>query len=465
MDVFQDHQRGKIPEHAGEEAVRQPEQKRKLLLPWLIYHRRGVVAGAALLMIFVEVIENLVASRAGNLAHLIFDIIVYIAAVPAVIWLLLNLLERSVATGEEAAHDSDLQAQFSQRLGSARGWDELVREILEFTRRLLPGVFITLFIVDPQKQCLQAEAAWPPEGQILYKPQLDPAGALLPNIAACPQHGPKLPAQEQFLLPLQRGKQQVGVIKVEFSADNSPPIHAVRLLEGALPTAALALDAARLEMLAARQATAQAEAADIERQKIAQNLHDSLAQNISYLRFKLDQLTGQETIREIGFVLQELERMRASAEEAYQQVRETIDDLTVINGEDLAASVEQQARIICVRAGLNLRATQTGTPHPLPAQTRQHILHIAREALHNIEKHAGASLVRLQFLWLEGELILKITDDGVGFHPLSVPSEGHYGLWIMKQRAQDIGGAMKITPADEHGTEITLWVPYPGWRE
>jgi signal transduction histidine kinase len=212
-----------------------------------------------------------------------------------------------------------------------------------------------------------------------------------------------------------------------------------------------------------KMAAEQAAASTAQRQQIAHNLHDTLAQNISYLRLKLDQLTGQNAIHEIGVVLQELERMRATANEAYQQVRSTLDELNPIQGEDLDSLVLKQAQTICTRAGIALRIGRIGAPYALPSGTRQQILYILREALANVEKHSSASEVLLQYIWLENELLIKITDNGVGFNPRIEPAEGHYGLWIMQHRAQELGGTIKITPAEEKGTEITLWVPRHGF--
>lgn len=457
MDVIQNHRKGKNKANASGEPLPETEGNprtkglRERLLPLFIHKRGRILIAIVLTMILFEVLENLIDLRYGSLVHQVYDIVFFIITIPAGAWLLLTLLEGAVAAGEQANYNRNLQADFSQKLGNAHGWEELLREIMAFTHQVLPGARTTLYVLQPQKQCLQAEALGTPDGEIFLKPELEKQNVLLTPAAG---------ASDDFILPINRSDQQVGMMRVEFPSRSSLSIPEIRALEASLPMVALALDAALLQDLAATQAAA----SDAERQKIAQDLHDSLAQNISYLRLKLDQLTGENAIREIGVVLQELERMRASADEAYQQVRNTIDELAVINGEDLAASIENQAHTISSRSGFVLRTSRIGTACVLPAATRQHILNIAREALHNVEKHAGAHLVHLQLLWLETELIIKITDDGAGFDPLSVPSEGHYGLWIMKQRAQDIGGTLRISPAEEHGTEITLWVPYPERR-
>ncbi|RPJ40562.1 MAG: hypothetical protein EHM21_14470, partial [Chloroflexi bacterium] len=311
--------------------------------------------------------------------------------------------------------------------------------------------------------CHPAQSISPDTLPLCSLPQLlRQSGSAVPNIRPAvlgsPYEPPSPPLPpHRYDLPVSHNDQQIGVLKLEFPVGSTPSKAQIRALKNASAVMALALEGSQLQALAAEQAAA----SESQRQEIAQNLHDTLAQNIGYLRLKLDQLSGENAIREIGVVLQELENMRAIADEAYQQVRDTLDELTPLPAGDLNRTVTDQAKAACQRSGMGLQARQAGAPFSLPAAARQQIQYIAREALHNIEKHACAKNVTLQFLWLEAELIVKITDDGVGFNPLSVPTEGHYGLWIMQHRAQEIGGTLKITPADGKGTEVTLWVPRP----
>jgi len=463
---------------------RQMEFVRVRLIPGIIRRRRSFVILIALGALLLEVIENLVIDQYGDLAHQIYDAAFYVIAVPLGVWLLLALLANSDKERKQANKNRNLQAEFCMKLGDAPSWEDLLWVIVDYAHQMLPCASITLYVVQPLTQHLQAGAECTPDGEIKLHPKGNSAASSLPldslsypfvqNDAAIvdaistkpassspgTEGATTYPLSNTFDLPIMHSNQQVGVLKVNSTSNSASNTAGIRMIKGVLPMIALALDGALLQDLAANQAAAQ----DAERQKIAQDLHDSLAQNISYLRLKLDQLTGENAIHEIGVVLQELERMRASADEAYQQVRNTINELAVINGEELSTTLEKQARVISSRAGFGLRISQIGTAFILPASTRQNILFIVREALHNIEKHAGARLVRMQYIWLESEFILKITDDGVGFNPLSVPAEGHYGLWIMKQRAQDIGGTLKISPADERGTEVTLWVPNQAHR-
>lgn len=464
---------------------RRRDNMRVRLLSLFVRHRWGVVAAISLLMLILEWIKVITDVEYGVSTVQIFEGALYVIGVPAGAWLLLTLLAGAETERAQANFTQNLQTEFSQKLGDTHGWEDLVKEIVMYTHQALPSAKITLSVIHPQTMCMQVEAECSPDGEVILKPkdsvngiacqaailsdlylQLKPTDKrILSSSAAAGKNAveqepvsgsPEASQAHRYKLPIIRSDQQVGGLVVEFPLNSQPAIANLRVVESMLPVIALALDSAILQNMAADQAAA----SDAERQRIVQDLHDSLAQNISYLRLKLDQLTGENAIHEISVVLQELERMRSTADEAYQQVRNTIDELAVINGQDLNTTIENQARTISSRAGFAIRTSIIGTARMLPAITRQHIVNIAREALHNIEKHAQASQVSLQFIWLETELILKITDNGIGFHPSVESTEGHYGMWIMQQRAQSMGGMIKITPADERGTEITLWVPY-----
>ena len=257
-----------------------------------------------------------------------------------------------------------------------------------------------------------------------------------------------------------------GIKLLRFGPHSSPAVLLLDLIILGLITLLVGLLIAALERSEAVRAHAeqQVAASATERKLVAQNLHDTLAQNISYLRLRLDQLTvdGEALPQQpVQVAASDVANMRAAAEEAYCQVRMTLDALNPLPVQDLTAAIDRQAKVIAQRAGLCLRMTQIGAPYTLPASTNQQILYIVREAVHNVEKHACAQSVHVQVVWLEKELIIKITDDGVGMLPDTAHDESHYGLWIMRHRAAEIGGAVTVQPASGSGTEVTLWLPRP----
>jgi signal transduction histidine kinase len=450
---------GSLVENSGSTAARKERAPalnesaiRQRLVGLLVRYYPYSLLGAAAVVVIVEtLLVLLVQQQAAPVSPWLAGLVFALPAV-LVLWGLFFLLQAATDQMQPHRLDSSLLAELSQKLSQARTWDEIVRQIADFTHLVCPRASTSLAVVNPISLLLEVEAACTPDGVITLKP-----GRVAHNTAPAGAQTPALASSRRFELPLTRNDLQVGLIQVEYAESQPPRPFENEALKHAAPLMALALEGALLQALAAEQAAE----SETQRQQIAQNLHDSLAQNISYLRLKLDQLTGGNAVQEIGVVLAELERMRSTADEAYQQVRSTLEELNPLQGKDLMNVITSQARAITGRANIHLNTNQIGSPLTLPPVMRQQILYIAREALHNIEKHAHASAVSIQCIWLENELIIKITDNGVGFNPLFMPQEGHYGLWIMQNRASEINGVLKILPADKQGTEVTLWVPVP----
>jgi signal transduction histidine kinase len=436
--------------------------------PVLVRWRYLIFLASLIIVFLVEAFEHLVVRLYGAALHVYFDVF-FALFIPLSIWVLLILMEKTENRRAQAVRDFERVMKLTKRLGEATNWDDLITSIVRFPGSVIEHATAILYVLNPVTSRLEAEAICMPSGEVKLHPRIDlnpdslPVGSL-PQLLLQNTKGQSLnPPALDLRLPLQRydlsiahNDHQFAVLKLQFPDDFTPSVEELRMLRSAIPTIALALEGGMLQNLAADQAASN----ELQRQQIAQNLHDTLAQNIGYLRLKLDQLTGENAIREIGVVLQELSRMRDTADEAYQQVRNTLDQLNPIQQDDLVTVVTKQAEIISRRSGFRLRTNQVGTPFNLSPTTRQQILYIAREALHNIEKHACAQQATLQFVWLTSELIVKITDDGVGFDPRQIGNEGHYGLWIMQHRAQEIGGSLKVSRVEGgRGTEVTLWMP------
>ncbi|MDR3560803.1 MAG: ATP-binding protein [Negativicutes bacterium] len=101
-------------------------------------------------------------------------------------------------------------------------------------------------------------------------------------------------------------------------------------------------------------------------------------------------------------------------------------------------------------------------PPQLTSTDELQLVRIIQEALTNIRKHARASLVQVAFLSSGDRDLVEITDDGCGFDTCAV-YENHYGLNIMRERAEAFGGRVVIKSAPGGGTRVTIWLP-PGQR-
>lgn len=208
----------------------------------------------------------------------------------------------------------------------------------------------------------------------------------------------------------------------------------------------------------------QAEVTRSERQRIARDLHDKLAQNLGYLHFKLDQLvaTDDTTLANIAAIQADLEMIRQIANQAYEQVRGTLADL---RGEtevpqDVVAALQQQAQIIAAMTGLDIRVDDQHNHKPLCPIVKRTIIDIVGEALTNAGKHAQAGQVTISLAYNQTDAWLTVADDGQGFEVSNYQkSGGHYGLDIMRERAEEIGGKLNIKSVPNQGTQLTAQFP------
>jgi len=192
---------------------------------------------------------------------------------------------------------------------------------------------------------------------------------------------------------------------------------------------------------------------------IARDLHDTLGQNLSFLRMKLEHLAGK-TIRKQAELQFELQSMSRAANESYDLMRGTLAILQSVNSTDLYRLFIRYAEQIEERAGFKIRFSSRGEPRPLAAPRLRQIFYIFREILSNIEKHANASQVTLEMRWDTHQLHLLVHDNGQGFDMHQIQFGGHYGLKFLRERAELLNGSFEINSTIGSGTQIMVQVPY-----
>jgi len=229
-----------------------------------------------------------------------------------------------------------------------------------------------------------------------------------------------------------------------------------KTLERFAVQAAIAIDNAHLHQQVANLAVAQ------ERLRIAHEMHDGIAQVLGYVNTKVQ--AAHEYLRrgkseEASVQLREL---AVSAREAYADVREAIVDLRTLPG-------PQQSFIEVMRdyidhwkeqSGINAQLTIDGDVTLDPGAELQ-LVRIIQESLANVRKHSRATAVTVDVRRQGGQLVVTISDDGVGFNPAArAKSEfPRFGISTMQERAATIGGELQIDSTPGQGTTIRLQVP------
>ncbi|MGH7958503.1 MAG: sensor histidine kinase, partial [Opitutaceae bacterium] len=199
-----------------------------------------------------------------------------------------------------------------------------------------------------------------------------------------------------------------------------------------------------------------------ERQRIAREIHDNMAQGFMGLGFQMEALAA-ELPAAPGRVQEHLALARKMLLHCQEEVRRSLRDLRplALEHKRLPDALPEAARQSLDGSSLQFDHAVRGAPFPLPALTENNILRIGQEAVTNAARHARAQHVRLELIYETGRVELRVTDDGVGFdwNPDRLQSDEHFGLNGMFERAGRLHATLAIACRPGEGTEIVLTVP------
>ncbi len=195
-----------------------------------------------------------------------------------------------------------------------------------------------------------------------------------------------------------------------------------------------------------------------ERERLARELHDGLAQDLWLAKLKATRLTAQPGLSAEARAL--CDEVTAAVDAGMAEAREAVATMRApdaTNG-SLRALLARSLEDFEDRFGLSVEF-DCGTDLPaLPSRAEAETLRIVGEALTNVRRHADATLVRVRGVLDGGHLVLEVRDNGRGFDPGSVGA-GRFGLAGMRERAAGIGARLEIESAPAKGTRVRLVVP------
>jgi len=189
--------------------------------------------------------------------------------------------------------------------------------------------------------------------------------------------------------------------------------------------------------------------------EIARDLHDTLGQNISYLRMRLEHLADAGLPPKENLSV-DIRRLADVAGESYDLMRGTLAALQPKASNGLHPLLSGYAQQVAERASIQIDIHEQGCPRPLPSHILFQLFLIFREAIHNIEKHACAVQVWGLIEWSETGLRLSISDNGCGFDPVHLEQNGHYGLRNMRERTAHLNGQFSIHSTKGLGTTVVV---------
>lgn len=219
------------------------------------------------------------------------------------------------------------------------------------------------------------------------------------------------------------------------------------------------LEAAQAELAAAERREGVLE----ERQRLAREFHDTLAQGFTSIVMHLEAAEG--ALSDPQTTQKHIDRARSTARSSLEQARRVVQDLRpdTLEKQSLPEAIERTAARWGEETGITVTAKTTGEPLPMHPNIEVTLLRGAQEALHNIRKHAQASEVQLTLSYMGDLVMLDVQDDGVGLggaEPLSHSGlSGGYGLQAMRERIEACGGTLTLESDPGEGTTLVIAIP------
>lgn len=192
-----------------------------------------------------------------------------------------------------------------------------------------------------------------------------------------------------------------------------------------------------------------------ERSVIARELHDSIAQSLSYLKIQVTRL--EKSLERGGDARAIADELKRGLNGAYRELRELIVTFRLrIDAGGFNVALQQTVAEFSDKLGFPVGLRSTMSDIVLSGNEEMHVIRIIREALSNIEHHAEAKQASVEIsVDAERVVAIRITDDGKGFDPAMTPAN-HFGVSIMHDRAQILDGQLEVASSPGAGTIVSL---------
>jgi signal transduction histidine kinase len=196
---------------------------------------------------------------------------------------------------------------------------------------------------------------------------------------------------------------------------------------------------------------------EVERQRIARELHDDVSQRIALLNIEIDQISTH-----IGS-----EELRARLRTLSAQARDVATDVHLMSYAlhpswletlGLVAALQSLCRDVSKQRNLHVAFTHRSVPPSIDANVSLCLYRIVQEALHNVARHSRAREANVSITCDDGHIALQISDSGVGFDPRHVRSAG-LGLASMRERVAVLNGQLAINTVAGGGTQVAVHIP------
>jgi signal transduction histidine kinase len=286
-----------------------------------------------------------------------------------------------------------------------------------------------------------------------------------PSVLEDIREGPSFPWREHVLslgvvtiliVPMLIAGQVEGVIGIRFTRKRSFRAEELELAQALAHQAMLAIQLGRLS----RQSRQAAVAA--ERNRMARDIHDTLAQGFTGVILQLEAAEEAISQRLAAKAGEHLARAGELAREGLQEARRSVWALCPRTLEEKNLCEALRGLIQKLTSGTSVQAEfiVQGQPRELPLEWEENLLRIEQEVLTNVMRHSQASKFNAQLAFDDGEVRLSLRDNGSGFDPAG--RHDGFGLQGMQERVEGMGGQLSIQSARGEGTAISIVLPLAG---
>ena len=381
-------------------------------------------------------------------------------------------LERSAAVLDRRVRErtQQLTALFdlSTEIFTKREMDEVLESLVRRTRDLAGGEVAVLCLLDPSKETLRVAAVSGPPAALSSRRELlvselvpdagshSADGAALHSGASCALLKPRY-RQSHLGVPIRVGNRDLGMLCVGSSEPDRFQEEQARVLTLLAQAGAVALENARWHEQAGREAVL------AERERLLGEIHDGLAQTLSYIDLRLGIVQSLVQGHDLPEVPEHLTLMRQTVEQASREVRRLLAGLESEGGptRPLEELLEQEAAHFTSEQLVDTEfESWIRAPVQEPPAVTEQVVRIVGEALNNVRKHAPGSRAWLSLSEANNLIRVTVRDEGAGFEPEGpLPTGRHFGLKIMRARATRIGAELSVESAPGEGTSVTLSWP------
>jgi two-component system nitrate/nitrite sensor histidine kinase NarX len=344
----------------------------------------------------------------------------------------------------------DLAAGFTQRVARVARADAVALRWCDENQQrylLLASLGLPKAMTE-QEQCLKVGDCQCGVPQVGAGVRVIPIHSLPKNSL---EHCARADFETVISLPIRLHERVMGELNLFYNAQVSPSQAERSLLESLGAHLGAAMENLRLDSLAKEAAVSQ------ERNLLARELHDSIAQSLAFLKIQVQLMRDALASGQAARAQAVLGEIDTGVRESYGDVRELLVHFrTRTNAEHIEPALQTTLRKFEHHSGVKTNLQMQGQGLPLTPDLQIQVLHILQEALSNVRKHAHASQVWLD-VQQQPRWRFEVRDDGIGFQADDPGRhETHVGLRIMAERAERIGATLEVISTPGHGSSVVL---------